>query len=374
MNYPRGEGTINIRESRPSYFKNLDALRFFSFLGVFISHVGLIHDTGNIFIDGLLKMLSFDYLGVPFFFSLSSFLITYRLMTEKERIGEVRLLKYYRNRILRIWPAYWIVVIICFLLLPLAVSVLGAKGPTLPSFWPFALFYVNFYIIHSGSDFTFALLILWSISIEEQFYLVWGIFIKFISRYVTGFLILLLFGLSVAFSYYYLHVHPGSENLLAIHSLFVLQNFCAGALAAWVYLTGKGGRVPKKISALLFASIYVILPFCYLLNPGFVMLSIVKSVCFGLILYDQSFNERRIFNVGRFALLNYLGKISYGLYVYHALIMVLLQTQFGFFTADTPSSTGYRLIQGLVALLITVIVSHVSYRYVESKFLAMKTA
>ena len=130
----------------PSYFKNLDALRFFSFLSVFISHTLLLPDTGSHFTELLLNIISLNYLGVPLFFSLSSFLITYRLLREREKEGHVRLSRFYKNRILRIWPAYFIIVILCFLLLPFAASVLHSKAPTLPSILPFLFFYIKIYI------------------------------------------------------------------------------------------------------------------------------------------------------------------------------------------------------------------------------------
>lgn len=358
---------------QPTYFKNLDALRFFSFLSVFLSHALVLPDTGNSFIEFLLNAVLLNYLGVPLFFSLSSFLITYRLLTEREKEGHVKLSRFYKNRILRIWPAYFIIVIISFFLLPFAASVLHSRGPSLPSILPFIFFYVNFYIIEHGSFFTFSLLILWSISIEEQFYLVWGGVMKFISKKLIGLLILVLFITSVIFSYYYLHVYHGAPNNLAIHSVFVLQNFCTGAWAAFFAVQKNNFVLPVTLKKIIFASAYFILPFCYLFTNDFVLLNIIKSACYGLIIYDQSFNVQRLFNTGKSTIINYLGKISYGLYLYHAVIMVLLQTQFHFFGDATNPTLWQNLLQSSTALFITIIIAHLSYKYIELKFLAMKS-
>ena len=358
---------------RSTYFKNLDALRFFSFFSVFLSHTLLLAGTGNSFTEVLINVVLMNYLGVPFFFSLSSFLITYRLLIEREKKGNIRLFNFYKNRILRIWPAYFIILIICFVMLPLAASVLHSKAPTLPHFLPFIFFYVNFYIIENGESFTFALAILWSISIEEQFYFIWGIIMKFISGKIIGILISLLFFLSIVFSYYYLSIHPGASNNLAIHSLFILQNFCAGALAAFLFFQKSVFVLPNAVKQFAYIIPYFILPLCYLFTKDFIVFNIIKSFCYGAILYDQSFNEERLFNSGKSAIINYLGEISYGLYLYHAVIIVLLQTQFHFFDAAVHPSVLQNILQDIIALSITIFISHLSYKYIESKFLALKS-
>lgn len=355
------------------YFKNLDALRFFAFLSVFISHTVRIPNTGNSSAEIFLNIVLMNYLGVPFFFSLSSFLITYRLLLEKEKNGNIQLLKFYKNRILRIWPAYYTLIIICFIILPIAAYLLQSKGPTLPPLLPFIFFYVNFYTIDSGGFFTFSLLILWSISIEEQFYIVWGILLKFTSKKMIGIVILFLMIISIAFSNYYLHKHPRSSNYLAIHSLFVLQNFCTGAWAAYFSQQKSGRLFSKSFKKVLFASAYFILPVCYLFVKDFIFINILKSICYGLIIYDQSCNSAPLFNAGKFSVINYLGKISYGLYLYHAVIKELLKTQLNFFSYTIHPSLLQNITQSIIALAITVFVAHLSYKYIESKFLAMKS-
>ena len=128
------------------------------------------------------------------------------------------------------------------------------------------------------------------------------------------------------------------------------------------------------IKRIAFASAYFILPLCYLFTKDFILLNIIKSTCYGLIIYDQSFNKNCFFNAGNLNMINYLGKISYGLYLYHAIIKVLLQTQLHFFDPATHVSVWQNLQQSFIALMITILVSHISYKYIESRFLAMKSA
>ncbi len=369
----KSENQKSLLNTHPIYFKNLDALRFFSFLSVFLSHTLQLPDTDTTLKEILLNVALLNYLGVPFFFSLSSFLITYRLLKEKGNKGSIGLLNFYKNRILRIWPAYYIIIIICFVLLPFAALVLYSKGPTLPPILPFIFFYVNFHIIENGEFFTFALAILWSISIEEQFYIIWGIVMKIISKKVIGIFILMLFLLSIAFSFYYLQTHTEGSKNLKIHSLFVLQNFCTGAFAAIFFFQKRVFVLLESIKRIAFAAPYFILPLCYLFTKDFILYNIIKSACYGLIIYDQSFNEDRLFNAGNSAIINYLGKISYGLYLYHAVIKVLLQNQLHFFEYATYTSVWQNLQQSFIALMITILIAHISYKYFESRFLAMKS-
>ncbi|MEO6489462.1 MAG: acyltransferase [Ferruginibacter sp.] len=353
------------------YFKNLDAFRFLSFLGVFLSHTLVLPSPTNGISDFLRSFFTMYYLGVPFFFTLSSFLITYRLLAEKQHKNAIDLLSFYKNRILRIWPAYFILLIACFLMLPLLAGVLKIQSPSLPPVLPFLFFYANFYMIEHGVAFTFALTILWSISIEEQFYLVWGSVLKILSKNLA-LVIILLFVFSIIFSYCYLYVlHKDSKNL-AIHSIFVLQNFCTGALIALICIKKESVFVfLKKMPPIIILSVYILLPVAYFFIQDMVLLNIIKSICYSVIIYDQCFNHHRFFNAGRSAMINYLGKISYGLYLYHAIVFVILQKGFNFFGSPQPSSF-VNLFQVVVCLAVTFIVAHASYKFVESKFLALK--
>jgi peptidoglycan/LPS O-acetylase OafA/YrhL len=232
------------------------------------------------------------------------------------------------------------------------------------------LFYVNFYLIHNGVAFTSALLILWSISIEEQFYFVWGPLLKFTSKKWIKPVIFVLSIISISFSWQYLYIQHNPANHLAIHSIFVLQNFCAGAFLAIVcvnkdvlfsYLT--------TTSRLFWLLIYTALPVCSFFINEIIVLNIIKSICYSLIIYDQAFNDNRIFNAGKIKIINYLGKISYGLYVYHALVIIVVQNSLHFLIPVGE----YRFFAVALTFLITCMVAHLSYKFIEVKFLSLKS-
>src|SRR5437879_2476179 len=104
------------------FFKNLDAFRFLAFSGVFISHTIPLPEgplNASTVPDFIVSALSLFYLGVPFFFTLSSFLITYKLLDEYKQKNKIQLFRFYLKRGLRIWPIYFLLLLLCFAGLPL---------------------------------------------------------------------------------------------------------------------------------------------------------------------------------------------------------------------------------------------------------------
>jgi peptidoglycan/LPS O-acetylase OafA/YrhL len=356
------------------YFKNLDALRFLSFIGIFIGHTLSIPLPGNIIAEYLLSTFTFGYLAVPFFFTLSSFLITYRLLVQKEKKGNINLRDFYRNRILRIWPVYYLLLFSCFFISPLLGSVLHFQLPTLPALAPFVFFYANFYIIQTGGYFTFALVILWSISIEEQFYLVWVWILKFVKEKLLPSFIFFLFIISIAYGYYNLHIEHKPINNLNINSLFVLQYFCMGSFIALICVKkGKTFLFLENIPRIFFFVPYILLPLTDRIFNDPILLTFVRTICFGIVIFDQTFNSHRIINAGKFVFINYMGKISYGLYIYHAVIIVILEKLFHFSTINNMVPLWINISRSFILLIITTIIAHLSYQYIEKRFLALKS-
>lgn len=366
---------MNNPATKNIYFSNLDAWRFFSFLGVFITHTLLAPIPSFGFKGFLFSIATLDCLMVPFFFTLSSFLITYRLLQEKEITGKINIIKFYRNRILRIWPPYFLLIITCFVFIPLVNAALGIPQPNLPAISPFLFFYANFYIIAHGSAFTFSLVILWSISIEEQFYLVWCWLLKFIELKWFYFFLAVVFAGSILFSYSYIFIahHPATD--LTIHSFFILQNFCTGAAIAYTCSRKKKiFALLEKTPAIIFILPYLILIFSNYFIKEIITCNVIKTICYSIIIYDQTFNTKRIFNAGKIPFINYLGKISYGLYLYHAVVFVVLQKQLHLFNYSGQYFLSTNLWHMTIAFIITFLISHLSYKFIETKFLALKAS
>jgi len=177
---------LNQREARSAgqasfYRPELDILRFFAFLGVYLSH-SLRHDPAQLMKSHITEkaalllaaIASSGRFGVQLFFLLSGYLITSLLLREKEVTGHINVRAFYVRRILRIWPLY-------FFVLTLAALWPWSGRLPLSYFAGFLLLAGNWIVVLFGVADSWAI-ILWSVSIEEQFYLLWPLGMKFFSR------------------------------------------------------------------------------------------------------------------------------------------------------------------------------------------------
>jgi peptidoglycan/LPS O-acetylase OafA/YrhL len=168
------EATKGAERQRRFYEPELDVLRFCAFLAVFCFHVlpsgysDLVPRFGPLIPGVLLAARNAMAFGVCMFFLLSAYLITKLLVLEREKTGAIHLKSFYIRRILRIWPLY-----LTFLI---AMWILGRIHIFYPietsRFIAFLLFSGNVYTSWFGFTYN-PILPRWTISIEEQFYIVW---------------------------------------------------------------------------------------------------------------------------------------------------------------------------------------------------------
>ncbi|MCB0381243.1 MAG: acyltransferase, partial [Flavobacteriales bacterium] len=96
------------------------------------------------------------------------------------------------------------------------------------------------------------------------------------------------------------------------------------------------------------------------------------SILFALFILEQSYGKNRFFNPGKSKILNHLGKISYGLYCFHGVVITILikaLEQFSF--AETYWHVF--LIYPIIILIATIFISHISFKYFENYFLKLKS-
>ncbi|MBS1637256.1 MAG: acyltransferase [Bacteroidetes bacterium] len=363
------------------YFPGLNALRFFAALAVIICHVELIKSAfGLPSLYNTWKIIpELGSLGVYFFFVLSGFLITYLLLQEQSKTKTVSVRKFYMRRILRIWPLYFIIVILGFFILPsfdkLHITYLQKNFTEhfstnlllymliLPNV-AFAFFTASPHIGH-----------LWSIGVEEQFYLTWPWLFKrkhHLLKWLWIILVLLI-GSKVLFIIYYKTTVP-TETLTAIKNLIAMskfENMAIGGIGA-IYLFENKTKVLKwAYKPIIFYLSLVLVPVLVytpdMLQDG---IHIVYSVLFLIIILNvvrlnnvNSFLEKKVFI--------WLGNLSYGIYMYHmAIIAIVCCTLKYYLIPGNPILM--HVITYTLSLLLSIFVSHVSYRYVESFFLRLK--
>ena len=358
------------------YFENLDASRFFAFLLVFTGHCFITTDkemSSSPVFQTIYAWSKVGVLGLEYFFVLSAFLISIIILEERDQTGKFHVPNFLIRRSLRVWPLYFLILLIGFLVVSTG-NHFHLDVEELPPFPYLIFFLVNYYIIRHGSEFLFFIAFLWSISVEEQFYLFWSLVMKFLNRHF-GYLCGLLIFISLLYRTYFLH----SDAALYFDTLSALGNFGVGGLLALALhqkhsLVNKIAQIPK-ISVFMIYSLMAALIICYQLLidvPVFRVFSrMIYSLFFAFLILEQSMGKNRLFNLGRIKLFDYLGKISYGLYCYHGVVITLFVLILRTFR-PAQSAPEVFLIYPLLIFILTVLISHLSYRYFEKYFLNLK--
>jgi peptidoglycan/LPS O-acetylase OafA/YrhL len=353
---------------RRFYQPELDGLRFYAFLGVFVCHA-LPFDAGfyrrfHLPVPWLWgAMAKSGAAGVDLFFALSAFLITSLLLREQQQTGGISLRNFYLRRILRIWPLYFLVI---GLAIVLAHTVAGQH---------LRWYYVAGYLLFAG-NWVHAVFgrpesvcsPLWTVSIEEQFYLLWPLLMKMLQRRgmivaaIVTFMLatisrlgFMLAGWSGGFIYYGSICRCDSLALGILLALFVdrlprltrgMRWLLLGAgLTGWVASSAWLNEQPGPV------------------DMRMVWGRLIVSLSAGAILYACLHSHSRLV---RGAWVVQLGKISYGLYVLH-LTGILLMLKL------LHPVWGWQLLAAKVlGFGMTVALALASYRWIESPFLRMK--
>ena len=346
------------------YRPELDVLRFFAFLAIYLSHSLSIDPSDWVryhvpdkIATLMTAIASSGRFGIQLFLLLSGYLITSLLLRERWIKGDVNLRAFYIRRILRIWPLY-------FFILVVAVLWPWTGRLPLPYFLAYLLLAGNWITVMLGPPASWAS-ILWSVSIEEQFYLSWPLVVKFFSRKRCLHVAIGLIAMANV-ARLYLAVGPLQPCTVFPNTFAQLDSIgvgilCAIALKGSVPILSTGQRLLLLYSglALLIGCGY----FGKVESPIFVIAG-YPAVMFGclalfLAVCGTSLSWRPLVE---------LGKISYGLYVYHVLALSLLGRALG-----GKSGTTLRfLVYWWGGLLLTIALASVSYRWLEIPFLRLK--
>lgn len=363
------------------YFPSLNGIRFIAAFVVMISHtLPLVEDFG--FSTSFIKS-DLGGLGVTLFFVLSGFLITFLLFTEKHEIKKIKTGNFILRRILRIWPAYFLALGIGFFIFPF----LDARTLAFTQSYPwlklglFALFlgdFVKAIIFDAG-----VINHLWSVGVEEQFYLIWPFLMNWFStRFLKMAIIIIVLNILMRFGFaQWNNFHPLTEFnktswmiCEAVSKFFVwfrVDCMAIGGLGAYFIIEKK-----ERVLAFLFhkylqiiSYVLLFLMLCLGITFGFITHDIY-GIIFLILILNVSSNPASLLNL-EFGWLNRLGSISYGLYLYHPFIYFLI---YYFYKQGlgTGSSVLNLVLFYPIFIFGTILFSWLSYRYYESFFLKMK--
>ncbi len=324
------------RENDRIHFQHLDVVRFIAAFMVVIVHsyeawCGWFGQVGSLsgetytdltkggkLVDQFLRNLG---MGVDVFFLISGFLITYILLEEKKRTGSISIVKFMTRRALRIWPLY-------FLLIALTPMLINWVEEPAPNYMATIFFVNNFDTIHS-QKWAYPFAHFWSICIEEHFYLVWPFIIAFIPRKRLLPVFTLLILSSIIFRIYTWYADPYPWYTIFLHTLSRIDVIVIGAIGAYFY---SEKQFEFKLSRLLRLVLFAIL-ICSLAieqevlwNSPF-LAGFKKYFYIGIIsvlLLDYNFNPVYKHRLRQKSFVHYLGKISYGIYMYSNILLLII--------------------------------------------------
>ena len=362
-------------EKKKVYFPNLNGLRFIAAALVIIHHI---EQFKSIYmVDNYFETIPFigiiGKLGVVLFFVLSGYLITYLLLTEENSFHKISIRKFYIRRMLRIWPLYFFIIILAFLVLP------NIELFTLPGFgkdviysnlllklFLYVIFFPNLVLSLLGAI-PYASH-LWSIGTEEQYYLLWPVILKHIKKYrIILMLFIIVSYLAFGQMMYsrYTDFLPYKNVIKAFWSSFNIDCMAIGGIYAILLFQKSNLLKFIQNNAVFYLTITVVI---LLIIKGVYIPHVhyeFYSILFGIIILNYSTNDKIKISLEN-NLFNYFGNISYGLYMYHPIGIVLALA-----TGISIGTTTNWLIYPL-SFIWTIILAGFSYKYFESFFLKFK--
>lgn len=337
------------------HFGSLDGLRCLSILAVIWQH-GPGADRQGLAGSG--------YMGVGLFFAISGFLITTLLLRENARFGRISLASFYWRRSLRIFPLYFAVLgTYCIMVWATASGTSTAR-----KFYanvPYFLTYTSNWFVGAQGTFAFA----WSLAAEEQFYAFWPSALQFLRPARAVWLVVAMLITTVAWNstavWAGIRSHPagvvlgslpmaigwGSLAALLLHrraAFTLLWKFlglrwaslvCAGSVLAAISVFPANEIAPHFLFAALVA--------CCVIRENGILAPVLRHPC-----------------------VVHLGRISYGMYLLHGLVGVLL----GKAATQLPAALGPHQAGGyFLTVIVTAALATLCFRYFETPFLHMKS-
>jgi peptidoglycan/LPS O-acetylase OafA/YrhL len=329
----------------------------------------------------IVKVATFGSLGVDLFFVLSGFLITGLLLETKSSPHYFR--NFYARRTLRIFPLYYLVLAVLFLLLPCFVVL----PPELEHarhhqvwLWTYTS---NFYIAAKSSWQSLSYVShFWSLAIEEHFYLLWpllayGLHARTLERVCVA---TVIGGLVLRIA---LSLGGVSELSISVLTPCRIDTLCVGALLALRVrredgaekLLRRSGRAALTIGAL----ILIVSVWCAKVSIGLPVLHPIRSTLYAFFFGALSLVSLQP-RMGMVAMafqnraLRFLGKYSYGLYVYHGILTWYLRDSRTWERLDEAvGNHALAMTTGaMIAVSISVVIAVLSYQLFEKRFLSLK--
>ena len=337
------------------YLENLNGLRFLCFISVFMFHIFRIvsdsFEVNPVFYFFKNDIFGNGNLGVNFFFVLSGFLITYLLIEEKILNKQISIPKFWLRRVLRIWPLFFLIVFFGFAIYPYIKNILGQSTNEKADVFYYFLFLNNFDFLNKGFPYSSILAALWSVAVEEQFYLIWPIIIYLFPLKNLWIPFSIIICINLLFRNF-----NNNSLALEIHTLSCIGDLTIGAFGAW--LINFSRRFKSHIE---FLSLYKII----ILYITFFLAYLFKDE------FLETFQIFKVFERLILATISNMGILSYGLYCFHFIgIYIVYSISKKLFIQINFLQLFFFIIP--ISFGATYLLSYISYKYFETPFLKLK--
>lgn len=358
-------------------FPGLNSLRFYAALFVVIGHIPLNQE--SLRLPHAAPTISFyrGAIAVSFFFTLSGFLITYLLLQESRRTGKIDVRSFYLRRICRIWPVYFAVILFGLFFYNALLPLLGIPYRVEYNLWTALLLYIFFLPNLMNSLYTVGGILnpTWSIGVEEQFYLAWAPAVRKAGErlpLLCGAVLAAFFGLSILNHYDVFGPYEWKNFVGQLEFHFM----AAGALGAWALFRHR----ERLLGTWLFSSRFVqvalfalVLDFYFLgyAQYNWFFAEAIQLVLYTWLILNVAGNPRNVLPVENRAC-DYLGTISYGIYMFHMVAVYATSQVFRVWHGWQGSLPLYYAAYYMMAIGLTLLLAHLSYWLYELPFLRLK--
>jgi peptidoglycan/LPS O-acetylase OafA/YrhL len=350
----------------PGYIPQFDGLRGLAILSVLIGHSGFLEALPHA------GMLEYTRFGVDLFFVLSGFLITGILTDSKGSQHYFR--NFYARRALRIWPLYYLVLFVAFVVAPLFAP---SMRPTAVSVWPAFVFYVQNIVFAYRTTYPFGLGATWSLAVEEQFYLTWPVLVFLLKKQTLAIVSVLLVVMSLSLRLSF-HFHGAPLGFVHFFTLSRLDSIAFGSLAALWLRSPSCTLVRWRTHAYQFLGFGVagtilarVLMHRNSSTVGYTFLAFAFTGLLGISLASDPRSSLlgRSLSAGW---LRYIGRISYGIYLLHYPLFILWARFIGSLGFYQTHKLAGNLAGFAGQIALAALAASISWRFFEEPILRLK--
>jgi len=344
------------------FFGSLDGLRALSIVAVIWLHSWW--ETPYYPQVEAMPVLRQGFYGVQVFFVVSGFLITTLLLREKERYGTISLRDFYIRRALRIWPLYYAVLgiyVVNALVFERGTQRAASFLHYLPSF---ATFTYTWFISENwpGGMFNLA----WTLSTEEQFYFFWPVVLRLLRGFWSSVLLIGIIALKLATDNHLTDrvLPPGWLPTRIVQSIAI--PICLGVLLALALHTERGFRLLYRALGSKWSAPVLMVALLACLTPArppWLTAFVVTTALVGACVVREDNGLAWLLRLKPMA---FVGTVSYGMYLLNSLSVHAVRGVLG------RIGLAYPPVIFVFTLGLTVALAYLSYRFYESRFLALK--